>query len=151
MRMQDLTASDEVFTSIGRDKRQTSYAVSKLYEHCVEEGLPISEIPVEPEQAIYAIDARGIEKSRLSALLDPLHAEWAIKPILLVHAPDDEWLMVDGSHRFVAAAVRGQPTIRCYKVPWVIAVQFVIEDAPQTDESVLLSSDSGLDWIRRTF
>jgi hypothetical protein len=141
MKVAETGMFDEIFTH-EEDGQQTHYNASKLFEYCEREKLPVEPVPVEEHHARFMITNRGAEDVRIRALL--ARPEWLSKPILFVLI-GDEYLLVDGTHRYVAHHILAQhyemsyAAILAYKVPIEQARAFIVEDMPQFPKEVLES------------
>lgn len=151
MKMTDIGPLDEVFTHIDdATGAQTTYAAAALYRRAVQggDGIETVKIPVEEQHAMFCVNQRGVEPERVVELLN--HPEWLAKPILFIVMPDETHLLVDGTHRYVAAFAVQAPEVNAYLVPWTVAKDFIIEDVPQTPEEELMAH-SHLVALRKMF
>lgn len=148
--MQEIDPFEECFTHLSEDSAvTTTYATSRLrawiesHPDQVERGC----VPVDAEHAEYCLRERGVEQSRLNALM--AHPEHLTKPIIFVHQPDGSHLLVDGTHRYVIWHHCHQTQIPAYVVEWTVAEAFIIADAPQvTDREAFLAEDTHLTMLR---
>jgi hypothetical protein len=149
MKATELGLTDEVFTHISdEDGRQTTYAVTALIKRCQQGDIPKAKVPVEAAHAQYCVERRGVEKERLQALF--AHPAWLTQPMLFIEMPDGSHLLVDGTHRYTLAFAVGVPELIAYMIPWSVAKEFIVEDAPQTTEDDLMQH-SHLTLLRKLF
>jgi len=97
-------------------------------------------VGIEQGTAQMIFTCRGIEDHRLQPLLTVADPD----PMLFVLMPDDTHLLIDGSHRYVAAAMRKDPARRGYVLTWEQAQQFVIEGLPIMPKEAVVGEYSGL-------
>src|SRR6185295_3691071 len=134
MKLMDMDLLDECFTHVDDATGvQTTYNVTKLYEHIVahEDLVERVLLPVEEGHARFCITNRGVEQDRLKVLV--ANPTYLSKPIMLVNMPDGTQLLVDGTHRYVVAFACGAKQIPAYMIPADVVQPFIIEDAPQCD------------------
>ena len=93
---------------------------------------PIITFPIDQQFAKYAYTLRRVEMHRLKRIMaDP--AQIAAYPIMLAHMPgvardtQGEHLVIDGIHRYVAAAVLGWSELRGYEMPPELWEQYLID------------------------
>jgi hypothetical protein len=92
-------------------------------------------IPVTMEDAQMMIRERGVETHRLARLLPTPVMQYP--PILVAFLPQDQsHLIVDGAHRYCAAAQKKAEHILGRIIPRRIWKHFVIEDFPDVDQSI---------------
>lgn len=140
---------DELFTHVADDDgQQTSYNVSALYTHITAHPSEVTKttVQVDEEHARYCIERRGVEKDRIAVLMN--HVEYLKKPVVFVVLPDESYLLVDGTHRYVVYFAAKALQIPAYIVPWAVAAPFVVEDMPRTPEDELMAW-SGLTVMRQ--
>ncbi len=143
----ELSATEQIFTHIDDTvdpPRQMSFAVERIYAKCIEQGLQIFQVPITREDVAYTIKYRGIELERLNALSE---AD-LVKPILMIRYPGtttDEYLMIDGCHRFVRNGVEGKTHTFAYVIEddafWE---PFLVDGVPPMTLESLLNRKSGL-------
>jgi len=150
MKLDDMHLLDECFTHIPDDGGpHVTYNVTKLVTHIEahRDQVQLVSVPVDEEHARYCLENRGIEQDRIRILL--AHPDYLKQPVVFLHkAEEDSHLLVDGSHRYVIYWHLKMSIIPAYIVPWEMAQPFIIEDAPQTDEKVIMSW-SGLSALRQ--
>jgi hypothetical protein len=92
-------------------------------------------IPVTMEGAKMMVKERGVETHRLARLLAVPALSYT--PILVAFWPiDQSHLIVDGAHRYCAAAQQLAEHIHARIIPRRIWKHFVIEDFPKVDQSI---------------
>lgn len=141
---------DELFTHVAEDPAgtQTTYNVTKLYEYISthQSEVLLVKVPIDDEHGQYCMDKRGVEQDRLQVLAQ--NPKYLQKPIVFVKMPDDEHLLVDGTHRYVIYwMVKGQ-FIPAYIVPFALAQPFIVEDLPDSPEDELMAW-SGISLIHK--
>jgi hypothetical protein len=99
---------------------------------------PVVNIDVDPEFAKFSLTNRGIERHRLA----PLYGEEIREPILVAIWGDGGHVVLDGNHRYVATALKGQRWIRARLLPRSIWGKHLIVGAPP--EFHLLGGFSGI-------
>lgn len=90
----------------------TVIASDRLVEHCLQTGHPIVLVPIHEGVANTISLYRGINLHRLSSLAEALAEGVHLPPMLYAHTGDptnvqvshDEWLLVDGNHRYTLFA-----------------------------------------------
>lgn len=122
---------------------QTVYAVSRI-ERALEtrEGWGrLARVPVEAEFAGWLRDNRGVEQWRV----ERLHERALRSPLLFAEQPDGSHLLIDGTHRYVALAERGERST----LAWLLTPrewrEFTVRDAPTVSESALRAMPSGME------
>lgn len=101
---------------------------------------------VDPEWAEWCKHNRGVEQHRLDRLTDA-DLKYPVVGMMVEDkdSPDGmTYLMVDGHHRYVYAAMKKKPTINCLILSPRLMKQAEIEDPIDIDLDVLLKSYSGL-------
>jgi hypothetical protein len=144
MKLADLPPLDQAFTHIDSDKTQRTFAVGALRRVC-DKAAPVELVGLTHKEAAMIRANRGLEQARL----DAARARDDYEPLLFCHMPDDTWLLVDGSHTYVAMVEKRRSVSSCYLVPQHIWEQFLIEDVPQVTESYLATADSGYTMLKR--
>lgn len=97
-------------------------------------------VGIEQDTAQMIFTCRGIEDHRLQPLLSVADPE----PMLFVFMPDQTHLLIDGSHRYVAAAMRKDPHRRGYVLTWEQVQPFIIEGLPDMTKEQAVGGYSGL-------
>ncbi len=130
-----------VFTHQDEDGTQLMFAVTRLQALLQTAGSPVVLAPVDEQFARWLPSHRGIEFSRLCALAGIS----SLDPVIFCAMEDAEnsYLLVDGSHRYLAAALNQSTYIRAYVVVKAVWEQFLVE-APQVDMEQLLKRPSGI-------
>jgi len=130
-----------MFTHVDADTGvNTVFAATDLRRYCDHNRLPFSLVPVTKRDAKMILEHRGIEDYRLKRIWESQN--W--QPLLFAHMPDGTDLLIDGSHTYVARAMRGHKWVLAYVVPQEIWTYYTIEGFPQTTEQELLDSWSGV-------
>ena len=138
MTVKEVNPFDELFTHVESDGAQSTYNVTRLYEHAVAHATEIAKVmvPVDAEHAQYCVEQRGVEPDRIAVLVE--HPEYLKKPVLFIAMPDGSHLLADGTHRYVVFFAANCPMIPAYIVPWSMAAPFKVEDMPTTPEDELM-------------
>ena len=131
----------QMFTHIEPEtKVNTVFAVSDIRRWCDHNRYPFMLIPVTKRDAKMILQYRGIEDYRLKRIWEA--RRW--QPLLFAHMADGSDLLIDGSHTYVARALRGHKWALGYIVPQEIWSYYTIEGFPQTSEQELINSWSGV-------
>lgn len=138
------TRKEIVFAHMDTDGTQRMFAVErilKLLNEIEDSRIRQVLVPIELNFAKWMLRNRGIEAHRLLSLMDVTPLE----PIIFCAEEDAEntHLLIDGSHRYVGAAINESTHIRAYILPRIIWEQYLIE-APPINMDHLLKSHSGL-------
>ena len=163
MKSRDLKLFGETFTHVcDKTGRQTTYCVYDMIAHCKATAVPVSSplessdelangshveqcnVPVEAYHAKYCMENRGVEEHRLARLYEGGPAVIEAQPIIFIKQEDGSMLLVDGTHRYITAFMLKMANVPAYFVPWLVAVPFIVEDAPDVDPDALMNSFSGL-------
>lgn len=114
---------DQMFTHEDCDdaKTQRSWNVSAIMRVMLDmfeqgEIEPVL-VPMDAHFAEYCRHHRGVEPHRLNRLTP----EALRTPILMLQLPDDTYLLMDGTHRYVYAQSIGRAEILCFIVPQEVA------------------------------
>lgn len=138
--------SGQLFTHIDTDGTQRHFAATLMAQWAERFATKI-QTPLRRADALLVACKRGVERHRIERLV-ALGSKFDLKahPILYMQWPPDEHLLIDGSHRYVAAAVLDCPWIFAYEVPHAIGMQFEIKDPRLNypDEESMLKSYSGV-------
>jgi len=141
MRVECYDLQAQMFTHVDADTGvNTVFAATDLRRYCDHNRLPFSLVPVTKRDAKMILKHRGIEDYRLKRIWESQN--W--QPLLFAHMPDGTDLLIDGSHTYVARAMRGHKWVLAYVVPQEIWTYYTIEGFPQTTEQELLDSWSGV-------
>lgn len=136
--------TDILFTHYSPEtNEQVDLNVSAIYRAIEAGDLTVEYLLTELDQqhAVFIAAHRGIEAHRLDlALTMPLDA---MQPVMFCMQKDGSGLLVDGSHRYVACAMRKQKTIRAVVVHFPDWKPYVV-NMPPIAPDVLLKSWSGL-------
>ncbi len=144
-----LPPSDQIFTHFeeakeGQSPRERVFAVTRLRllarkADSKQAGILRTWIGLEEAHVGVLFARRGLEEARLlQALAAPSYS-----PLLFCLMPDESALLVDGSHTYAAAFMRGLRELRAYLVPECIWRNFLVEGLPGTTPEELLASHSG--------
>jgi len=122
---------------------QRTFAVQRILEHLKRpnHGFKLYLVPVDKDFANWMLTNRGLEPHRLL----PLIGICSLEPIIFCAEEDAENsnLLIDGSHRFVAAAIQESTHILAYVLPKSFWSQYLVA-APKIDMINLMTSRSGL-------
>lgn len=123
--------------------RYTSFAVTRMtkFIELNRDKVKLYKVPVYVEFAAYIKDNRGVEIHRLLSILDAEH----IDPIIMLRMPDDSCLIVDGNHRYMAAAMAKMQFIDAYILEADQWEAFVIDGISEAMAARVLRISSGLD------
>lgn len=117
-----------------------THALAWIKEH--ESEVETLLVGVEQDTAQMIFTSRGIEDHRLAKLLrGPVDN---FPPVLFVLMPDDTHLLIDGSHRYVAASMLKADGLLGFVLTWEQAQQFVIEGLPEMTKEQVVGGYSGL-------
>jgi hypothetical protein len=135
----DLDRTEELF-SHWEDGKQTTFAVTRLREHCREHERCFL-FSVEASQAEHFIEHCGIEQARLDRLTQATLED----PVLIVRWYDDTYLLVDGHHRYVKRHQLGLTECAGYVVEDIPTLEaFLVADMPALDCETTVAGPSGL-------
>lgn len=137
----ELSTHGAVFTHFD-DGKQTDYAIGLMHDDPLVLASEIMTTDVDPEFARWMLKHRGIEQHRLHRLMNVPVME--MEPVILADQPDDSKLLIDGSHRYVSAALRGARSIRIRCLPELVWRPYVIDGFPKQEEQALLNSYSNI-------
>ena len=119
----------------------TCFAATDLRRYCDHHRFEFVMIPITRQDAQMIYTHRGIEDYRLKRIWES--QQW--QPLLFAHMPDGTDLLIDGSHTYVARAMRGHKWALSYLVPQEIWSYFTIEGFPETTAEELVQSWSGVE------
>lgn len=133
--------SEKVFTWQNPDTlEELTIASDRITEWARLNFIEIVLTPVERKWALDFLDHRGIEQHRLERI-QPEHLE---EPIVYCAMPDGTHLLVDGHHRYVAAAIHDVQWIKSRILNYEQWSPFIVEGLPQFGRENLLNSFSGI-------
>lgn len=148
---------DEVFTHIDEETGLVLHVNASAMFRAAEQHLACGEADaittyIDHEFIQFIVERRGVEQWKIDRLEEP----YLSVPALGVWMPDGSVLTVDGHHRLVRWAARGDDTYRIVVFKWETLWQYLIEDFPddfssfladetleQTPESLLLAKALG--------
>lgn len=143
-----LPPSDQIFTHFeereGQPSRERVFAATRLRllareRDSEQAGVLRTWVGLEEAHVGVLFARRGLEEARLlRALAAPSYA-----PLLFCLMPDGSALLVDGSHTYAAAFMRGLRELRAYLVPECVWKNFLVEGLEGTTPEALLASHSG--------
>jgi hypothetical protein len=150
MRVRDVNPFEHCFTHVDNvTGKYTTWASERLAEWCKANNWEVVIVPVEDHHAAFCYKERGVEGHRLRRLFE--NPDRLQNPILFVTMPEGSQLLLDGTHRYVAAFVLQVESgytayleIPAYVVPYEIAKPFIVEDAGSLDQEQLTKGYSGL-------
>lgn len=107
------------------------FAIERIVKHVERMAVrpPIITFPIDPVFAMYAVTGRGIEQHRLKRITAQDLIQY---PIMLAHMPgvardvQGEHLIIDGNHRYVAAAMMGWKELHGYELPPALWEEFLV-------------------------
>jgi hypothetical protein len=139
-----LPLTDEVFSWNDPDGGPTlHFAVTRLFA-AVAYTFPLKRVPIEREFATYCVHQRGVESARLAYWRKRVESV-DCPPLLFCHfEKDDSHLLVDGTHRYVAAYLKQVDSLLAFIVPEKVWRQYLIIDLPSESDEKILSTPSGL-------
>jgi hypothetical protein len=120
------------------DGTQTYINITLLAEAV--KDLEIVQAPVCQKHAEFCIKYRGVETHRLQRLLDVKPSD----PVLFASWPDGTYLLIDGTHRYVAAAMRKEVEIKARIIPEEIWRKFQLVGVKDPNPMQTLSKFSGI-------
>ena len=143
--IEDMNPREAVFTHIDDVTGiQIDVAIDRLNAHirarCIKGLFDPVPINVEHHIAEYFINNRGIEPHRLKRI----RSEDFLNPILFATTPKGTHLLLDGHHRYVAAAMAGKATLPAFVVPERVWRKFLIEGMGQATTEILRNMYSGM-------
>lgn len=150
MRWQDLPLSAILFTHFEEATgEQTDIAVSEIEKNIEYFQLEEVLIPIIPAHAELCLAIRGIEDHRLKRLMQHAvqtmgRAHPLFSPIMLAEWPGGTHLIIDGSHRYVAAYKLGYKLILAKAAPQALWRHFQVKGLPKEQPAKLINSFSGL-------
>lgn len=89
-------------------------------------------VSIDYEHALWVMQHNGLEKHRLLRLTPQVIAQ---KPIINIEMPDGTYKIVDGSHRYVRAAMLGWKEIPSYLFPIALADDFKVDIPDDMNEA----------------
>lgn len=103
----------------------------------------LTSVHLDPQFAQFCIRSRGIEWPRCDRWFRIFQgpAKVSPEPLLFCHFPDGSNLLIDGTHRYVAAAMAGLRELPAWIVPEIIWRRYLV-DLPA--EPAFLSGWSGI-------
>jgi hypothetical protein len=148
--MTELGLGEEMFTHIDDTTdppRQMSFAVDRIFAKCEAEKLEPVFVPIDLSFVEYLCKFRGVELPRVFRLTD----QDRIKPVLLIKYPylsalnSTEYLLIDGCHRYVRAALDERTLLLAYVIEerafWE---PFLVSGVPTETLEILLAKKRGL-------
>jgi len=126
--------SDEIiFTHVAPATRKvTHFAVSRLEAHLRAHPVEMARVAMNYDFARDAIVNRGIEEHRLKRITRRIIKT---NPVIFAYDPlDDTHLLIDGSHRYVKAAMLGMDHIIGYIVEPDLWQQYVVRFPEKLDD-----------------
>lgn len=137
----ELTTHGAVFTHF-HEGQQTDYAIGLMRSDPLVLAFQVMTTDVDRKFAQWMLKHRGIEAHRLRRLMRvPV---MKLEPVIFADQPDDSKLLIDGSHRYVSAALRGARAIHIRCLPELVWRPYVIDGFPKQEEQALLNSYSNI-------
>lgn len=137
----ELSNKEVIYSHIDFETKQaTHYAITRLKNDPQFIHHHVENVTIDKDHALFCLEYRGIEKHRLFPLLmEPIR-----EPIVVAITDDETHLILDGNHRYVAAAMRNLRSIQAKILPMRICEQHIIEGFPEVDADGLLTMFSGI-------
>jgi hypothetical protein len=135
-----LASSEVAFTHIF-EGIPTSILTGRLIKDPRYLTLPVTTVAIDFEFAKFSLDYRGVERHRLERITTRDLVKY---PVTMCEWGDGSHLLVDGTHRYVRAALWGRTRIRARLVPITFWKEYEIVDAPPLPEHILLKMHSGI-------
>lgn len=124
--------TDEVFTHLADDGEVRHFNASAMFRAALplmEQGkVTLINVEMDYEFVRFVIDRRGVEPEKLARLREP----YLSQPVIGVDMDDGFVLMVDGHHRLVRLANRGDDTYSMLRFARDAWEAFLVEDMPQS-------------------
>lgn len=132
MRMDQCGPFDEIFTHIDEETALSLHINASAMLRAAELHLITGEAQVittyiDPEFIKFIRERRGVEQWKVDRLEEP----YLSLPAIGVWMPDGSCLTVDGHHRLVRWAERGDETYRIVVFDWDALGQYLVEDFPE--------------------
>lgn len=136
IRYKDLskTPPEVLFAHLDEDThRPLVLAVERLVKHLQATRTDHTLVPISNDFAKLCFEKRGVEAHRLERLKD----ETITEPVVFIHMRDGSHLLVDGTHRYVATAIKRMLFIQAYLVERPEWMRFrVFGHPPLTDKAL---------------
>ena len=138
MKIRDCQRTDQTFTHIDTDfdGKVRHFNTTALAEWALCTGQEVHEIEVEADKAEWISKNHGVEQAKLTAIT----ATTLNDPILFACWPDGTHLLIDGNHRYVAAAALGRKSLPAYFIEPKNWEGFLVEDVLPALEAVLVGT-----------
>lgn len=137
---------DEVFSWNETDNGPTLHFAATLLRREGIADLPTVVVPIDREFAMFCVQRRGVEAHRVERWGKWFLRNGAAKapPLLFCHMEADQsHLLVDGTHRYVAAALCVLPELPAVVVPEAVWRRYLV-DLPQETTQDILTGFSGI-------
>jgi hypothetical protein len=134
----DLTPFEALFTHVDDiTHEQLTLAVDRLSTYLVSSGHEIVYIPITDEDSNYLRTHRGVDLERIRTMSDSA----LLTPLIFCQLPNSEYLLVDGTHRYIRHSELRSAHAPAYVVSREIWLDYSITNAPKVSESFLLQAD----------
>jgi hypothetical protein len=131
----------QIFTHVdSKTGKNTVFAVTDIRRICDSTCQQQVMVSIDREDVEAVLRHRGIEDYRVLRAMAT--KRWL--PLLFAHMPDGTFLLIDGSHTFVARAALGHKWANAYIVPQEMWCYYTVEGLPEATEEELANSWSGV-------
>lgn len=132
MKMNDCGAYDEIFTHIDEGTGavmhiNASAMIRNVEQHLKDGSAEACMVEMDHEYVKYVRENRGVEQWKIDRLVEPFLS----MPAVGVWTPDGSCLTVDGHHRMVRWAERGDETYRIVIFSWATLALYLVTDFPE--------------------
>lgn len=132
---------EQVFTHKAEDGTLRHFAADRLFRYCVGTGHEIVLVEIEPGYNMVIREKRGIEQHRLDRLTDDM----LLLPVLYaMDVTPGTGLLIDGHHRYVRVAERGDTVIPAFVTQPKLWSRFLVEGIPDHYGEKQLHGFSGI-------
>lgn len=124
MQLEECLLTDEVFTHIADNEIVRNFNASAMFRAW--ENVPrvrLIECVMDHDFVAFIKERRGVEQAKIDRLKEP----YLSIPVIGVEFPDGSTLTVDGHHRLVRLAERGDKTYRMIHFPLGTWGNFIVE------------------------
>lgn len=124
LRISDCRLRDEVFSHVDLDGTVRHFNATKMLEACYYKAVPCELITAQMDLPFvdFILKNRGVERYKLDRLCEPFLSI----PLLFADFPNTS-LLVDGHHRYVRLAQRGDTEYHAFTVPDGYWQKFLID------------------------
>ena len=128
----DIRSGEQIFNHKDLNGKEYTIAVDRLRYKI--KDLPRQEVAIEEPVARLLLQTAGIEQHRLNALVSISDKAFdELLPMIILWFKDEQWVLADGNHQYVAAFVRKRKVLNALVAQRQQWAPFIIKDYKPVD------------------